>query len=207
VILILDLDGVCGDYLPHLFEFLRRRVDYLRCGPDSVEEITRVWESAGISEAEYRALKEEYREEFKWRMPPVKGMPGVTAAALRAGHRVVIASTRKPDSAGRTEEWLDRNGFDYHDCLCVGPGSVGKYWRVHEALRGQIGDSEVMVVEDTFGSLLSAGKIGWDLVLRNASHNRETDYLGTRAAAVKRYGIRRYNTSAELMDIVLEKGI
>jgi FMN phosphatase YigB (HAD superfamily) len=201
---VLDLDGVLGDYLPHLFRFLHARTGCSLDAYEGIKELEHTHRAAGVDRPTYQMLKEEYRSSYKWEMPPVDGMPAATEALKRLGYRVCIATTRATATAGKTHEWLKRNEFSFDGLSVVGPGVMGKYARVGADLGILKEDWKTIVFEDHMGSALAAGRMGWRPTLRNAGHNLWSDLLGTRRALERQYSIRRYDYSAQLIEIAAE---
>lgn len=201
----LDVDGVLGEYLPWLFKFFGRR---LGCDPELWRKLeasdgAAVRQLLGLDLQTYDRLKTDYRLGPKWEMPAVEGMPAITHALKRNGFDVIVATTRSQECHQRTLDWLNRREFAFDDLVTVGRGMMGKYERVGYATGTPRDLESVIVVEDDFGAATAAGIRGWRPVLRNLPHNQRRDFEGRRKSLERQHSIERYDTSAELMELLL----
>ena len=124
-VLGLDLDGVCGDYLAAM-----RLVASDRAGvppeqlPDPKNWGLEGWfgDHAGFLSAHREAVHE--RRIFR-SLPVIAGAVDAIRSLAAQGHQVRIVSNRILDRVGRslvigdTLEWLEQNGFVWHDIAFV----------------------------------------------------------------------------------------
>lgn len=200
---ILDLDGVCGDYLPWLFRFFARRIGTDPNLWEKTDDPDVVREVLGLEHLDFLHLIDQFNEVPLWQMPVVEGMPALTRALRRAGFEVIIATTRSLGQRDQSWVWLNQHEFAFDRLICTGVGIMGKYRRVSEIAHVPGDDESVVVVEDSFACALAGGRMGWRPVLRDLPYNRRPDVLRTRPAHERQYSIERYASTADLMELML----